>query len=99
MDSFTFCEEMKKVNATNRFLIFYDVCSLFTSIPLKDTIDIVVNLLFEHNPGLNITEAELIKLFGFATSSTYFLFQGTFCNQIDGVAMDSCLGPVLKLYG
>ena len=26
-DSFTFCEEIKKVNAANRFLISYDVCS------------------------------------------------------------------------
>ena len=37
-DSFIFCEEIKKVSATNRFLISYDVCSLFTSIPLKETI-------------------------------------------------------------
>ena len=94
-DSFTFCEEIKKVSATNRFLISYDVCSLFTSIPLKETIDIAVNLLFEHNPGLNITKDELKKLFEFATSGTYFLFQGTFYNQIDGVAMGSPLGPVL----
>ena len=94
-DSFTFCEEIKKVSATNRFLISYDVCSLFTSIPLKETIDIAVNLLFEHNPGLNITKAELKKLFEFATSGTYFLFQGTFYDQIDGVAMGSPLGPVL----
>ena len=26
-DSITFCEEIKKVSATNRFLISYDVCS------------------------------------------------------------------------
>ena len=58
-DSITFCEEIKKVSATNRFLISYEVCSLFTSIPLKETIDIAVNLLFEHDPGLNITKAEL----------------------------------------
>ena len=69
-DSFTFCEEIKKVSATNRCLISYDVCSLFTSI--------AVNLLFEHNQGLNITKAELKKLFEFATSGTYFLFQGKF---------------------
>ena len=52
-------------------------------------------MLFEHKPGLKITKAELKKLFGFATSGTYFLFQGTFYHQIDGVAMGSCLGPVL----
>ena len=94
-DSFTFCEEIKKVSATNRFLISYDVCSLFTSIPRKETIDIGVNLLFDHNPGLNTTKAELKKLFQFATSGKYFLFQGTFYDQIDGVAMGSPLGPVL----
>ena len=94
-DSFTFCEEIKKVSATNRFLISYDICSLFISIPIKKTIDIAVNLLFDHNPGLNITKAELKKLFEFATSGTYFLFQGTFYDQIDGVAMSSPLGPVL----
>ena len=94
-DSFTFSEEIKEVSTTNRFLISYDVCSLFTSIPLKEKIDIAVNLSLEHNPGLDITKAELKKLFEFATSSTYFLFQGTFYNQTDGVAIGSLLGPLL----
>ena len=40
-------------------------------------------------------KAELKKLFEFATSGTYFLFQGAFYDQIDGVAMGSPLGPVL----
>ena len=52
-------------------------------------------MLFEHNLGLNIIKAELKKLLEFATSGTYFLFQGTFYDQIDGVAMGSPLGPVL----
>ena len=60
-DSFTSCEEIKKVIATNKFLISYKVCSLFTSIPLKETINIAVNLLFEHNLNLNITKAEFKK--------------------------------------
>ena len=77
------------------YLISYDVCILFTSIPLKKAIDIDVNLLFEHNPGLNITKAELKKLSEFALSGTYFLLQGTFYEQIDGAAMGYPLGPVL----
>ena len=80
-DSFTFCEEIKKVSAPNRFLISYDVCRLFTGIQLKEITDIAVNLLLEHNPGLNITKAELKKLLKFPTSGTYFLFQGTFYDQ------------------
>ena len=94
-DSFTSCEEIKKASATNRFLISYDVCSLFTSIPLNETTETAVNLLFDHNPGLNITKTELKKRFEFAASGTYFLFQGTFYDQIEGVAMCSPLGPIL----
>ena len=52
-------------------------------------------MLLEHNPGLNIAKAELKKLFEFATSGTYFLFQGEFYNQIDGVTMGSPLSPFL----
>ena len=51
-DSFSFCEEIKNVRASNKFLVSYDVCSLFTSIPLAKTIDIAVDLLFEKKPWL-----------------------------------------------
>ena len=58
-------------------------------------IDIAVNLLIEHNTGLQLTKTELKKLFEFATSGTHFLFQGTYYDQIDGVVMGSPFGPVL----
>ena len=61
-DSSTFCGEIKKVSATNRLLISYDVSSLFTCIPLKETTDVAVNLLFDLNPGLNISNAEFKRL-------------------------------------
>ena len=80
-DSFTFCEEIKKIRATNKFLNSY-VCSLFTSIPLKETIDIAVNLLFEHKPGFKITKNELKKLFNSATSGTHFLFDVSFITKL-----------------
>ena len=80
---------------SKKFLVSYDVTSLFTNIPLQETIDIAINLLFNHNPNLNITRKELEKLFLFATSKTHFIFNSKFYNQIDGVAMDSPLAPVL----
>ena len=51
-------------------------------------------MLIENNLGLKITKAELKKLFEFATSSVHFLFQGTFCDQIDSAAMSSSLCSV-----
>ena len=73
----------------------YDVTSLFTNIPLHESIDIAKNPIFNHNPNLNITRKELKKLFLFATSQTHFIFNSKFYNQIDGIAMDSLLAPVL----
>ena len=80
---------------SQKFLVSYDVTSLFTNIPLQETIDIAINLIFNHNPNLNIPKKELKKLFLLATSQTHFIFNSKFYNQIDGVATRSPLAPVL----
>ena len=69
--------------------------SFFTNIPLQETINIAMNLIFNHNPNLNITTKELKRLLLFATSQTHFIFNSEFYNQIDGVAMGSPIAPVL----
>ena len=76
-------------------MISYDVCNLFTNIPLKETIKLAVNLIFEKRPEIRMTRKQLTKLFEFVTSGTHFLFNGDYYNQIDGVAMGYPLGPVL----
>jgi Reverse transcriptase (RNA-dependent DNA polymerase) len=76
-------------------MVSFDVCSLFTNIPLHETIDIAVNLILENNPRFTITKVQLRKLFLFATAQTHFLFDTNIYDQIDGVAMGSPLGPVL----
>ena len=75
-------------------MIFHDVCNLFTNIPLKETIKLAVNLIFENCPEIRITRKQLIKLFGFATSTTHFMFSRNYYDQIDGM-MGFPLGPVL----
>ena len=94
-DTFSFVSQIKNANLSKKILVSYDVTSLFTNIPLQETIDIAINLIFNHNPNLNITKKELKKLFLFATSQTHFIFNSKFYNQIDGVAMGSPLAPVL----
>ena len=67
-DTFSFVSQIKNANLSKKFLVSYDVTSLFTNIPLQETIDIAINLIFNPNPNLNITRKELKKLFLFATS-------------------------------
>ena len=94
-DTFTFVEELKKANINDKFMISFDVVSLFTNIPLKETLDLAVNAILEKKPQLKITKEELLELFLFATSKTNFLFNGKVYDQIDGVAMGSPLAPIL----
>ena len=92
---FFFVSQIKNANLSKIFLVSYYVTSLFTNILLQETIDIAINLIFNHNPNLNITKKELKKLFLFATPQTHFISNRTFYNQIDEVAMRSPLAPVL----
>ena len=61
-DTFSFVYQIKNANLSKEFVVSYDVTSLFTNIPLQETIDIAINLIFNHNPNLNITKKELKKL-------------------------------------
>ena len=92
-DTFSFVSQIKNENLFKKFLVSYEVTSLFTNISLQETIDIAINLIFNHNPNLNITRKELKKLFLFLTSQTHFSFNSKFYNQMYGVAIGSPLAP------
>ena len=94
-DSFSFVKEIQQLNYEQYFLCSYDVVSLFTNIPLEETIDLAVNLIFESNNKLRIEKEELRELFLIATAENHFLFNGNVYDQIDGISMGSPLAPKL----
>ena len=79
-DTFFFVSQIKNANLSTNLFVFYDVTSLCTNIPLQETIDIVINLIFNHNPNLNITKKEIKSFFLFPTSQTHFIFNSKFYN-------------------
>ena len=92
---FIFVQELNSVDISGKFMVSFDVESLFTNIPLKESIDLAVSYIAEGNPNLKLSITELTKLFSIATSQTHFLFNGKVYDQVDGVAMGSPLAPVL----
>ena len=86
-DTFTFVREIKELNYDEKFMVSFDVTSLFTNIPLHETIDIAVDLLFD-NHNIKMTKVQMKKLFMFATAQTHFLYNGEYYDQIDGVDYD-----------
>ena len=83
------------MSVSNYFVASYDVCSLFTNIPLDKTIDLAVDIIFGNNQSMNSTKPQWKKLFVFATSQTHFVFNNEIYDQTDGIAMGSPLGPAL----
>ena len=73
-----------------------DVNSLFTNIPLDETIDICVSQLFENtNTVKGFTKSELKHLLCLAAKESYFIFNVLLYKLLDGVGMGSPLGASL----
>ena len=94
-DTFSFVQKLKTVDMSNKLLISFDVVSLFTNIPFKESIYLAVSYIAEGNPIFKLSKNDLTKLFSFAKSQTNFLFNGKMYDQTHGVAMGSPLAPVL----
>ena len=94
-DTFSFVQEINQLLTSGKFMVSFDVESLFTSIPLDECIDLAIKYIYQGNPELKRSTTDLKTLFFFATAETHFLFKGVFYDKIDGVAMGSPLAPVL----
>ena len=94
-DSFAFAKEIVDQDSS-LFMASLDVDSLFTNIPLDETINICTESIFNESDfveGLN--KSEFKELLSLATKESYFIFNELLYKQIDGVAMGSPLGPTL----
>ena len=72
----------------------FDVESLFTNIPLDETI--CANLKYQNSDIVdNICKEDFRTFLTLATKESFFLFDNEYYKQVDGVAMGSPLGPTL----
>ena len=63
-DFFYFVSQIKNANLSAKFLVLYEVTSLFTNIALQETIDGIINLILNDNLNLNFTK-NWLKNFSF----------------------------------
>ena len=94
-DSFHF---VSMIDSMDHHLVMasLDVDSLFTNIPLQETINIVTEKVYANKRKVNgITKRDFKKLLQLSTGGTVFYFNGSYYKQKDGVAMGSPLGPAL----
>ena len=80
----------------NSFLCSFDISSLFTNVPLDETIEICANALYRgHLDCPPFPEDTFRELMLIATRGVEFSINNQLYKQLDGVAMGSPLGPAL----
>ena len=88
------CGEVSSFDCAH-YMTSFDIESLFTNILLEE--NICVDKLFENNAKVNnLTKESFQSILELAALDFFFIFDGKYYKQKDGVAMGSPLGPTLS---
>ena len=90
-------EDLKNHNVSeSEKLVSFDVVSLYTNVPLIESIDVCANLLFDGNIKLNFIDKETFKtLAKLASCDVIFSTHNGYYKQVDGLSMGSSFAPHL----
>ena len=94
-NSIEFAKELSTFRFTDPiYLASFDVKSLFTNIPLEETIDICVAECERLKiVPFNLTKKQFRSLLELSVKESIFIFSDQLYSQHDGMAMGSPLGP------
>ena len=79
-------------------LSYYDVTALFTSVPIDPVFNIIKNLLEQDDILSNrtvLSVQNIVELLGFCLHNASFSIQNRFYEQVEGVAMESPVSPIV----
>ena len=80
----------------NSSMCSFGIDSLFTNVPLEETIEIVIKNVFGRKRKINgLSESDFRDLLKLTTMGTVICFNGNYHKQLNGVAMGSPPGPAL----
>ena len=83
---------------SDEVLVFYDVSSLFTCIPVNSAIEVVADLL-KRDPSwknkTDLSDDQVVKLLDLYLNSSYFVARDQFYQQCEGCTMGGSASPVI----
>nr|VZI15882.1 unnamed protein product [Spirometra erinaceieuropaei] len=94
-DTFEFIDDIKDLNVNGMVMFSLDVSSLFTNVPVTETVDYICDFLSASQQEIGLPTKALKELLLKCTLNVQFLFDNQLYRQVDGVAMGSPLGPLL----
>ena len=90
-DSFEFAKIICEQDA-GLFMASLDIDSLFTNVPLHETIDICVSDLVKNNSSIHgLNKKQITNMISLTTKESIILFSMAFYTQVDRVTMGSPL--------
>ena len=94
-----FVEFVKDIELrSNEVMVSFDVKSLFTTVPVDEAIEVILQKLSEDKTledRTALSPEQITKLLELCLRTTYFSFRGEFYRQRDGAAMGSPVSPVV----
>ena len=94
-----FIQQIKEVKLqADDIITSYDVSALFTSVPIEAATRIIqrkLELDQQLHLRTNMKVEHITSLLEFCLTTTYFQFQGSFYEQINGAAMGSPISPIV----
>ena len=96
-DVFSFCKEIQhRVDLNRKLMISLDIESLFTNVPVAETIDIILSKLFTSDSCIyhGFNRKDFQTLLQLAVADSYFSFNNKLYKQTEGMSMGSPLGPL-----
>ena len=99
VNSEDFIQSIKHLRVSrNEILVSFDVESLFSSVPVNESVKLTHDLLLSDDTLSDRTALppiEIIKLLEFCLKTTYFRFHSNIYEQKEGLAMGSPISPII----
>ena len=92
-----FIEKLKEFNPNSQnTTVSFDVVSLFTNVPLVETVDRIINRLYdEHNNNSIPIPKDIFKKLMLLATQGIFMHNERFYKQVKGIIMGNPLGPTM----
>ena len=97
-NSFSFCRNLKNIpHSDSLYMASFDIENLFTNVPLKETISIILDQMFmdPQTTIIGLTRALFKNLLEISVLNSFFIFNGQLFKQIEGLGMGLPLSPTL----
>ena len=96
-NSKTFIKRLEKMTIPLEYkMVSFDVVSLFTNVPLDETIDNIIKRIYDNKEiNTDVPKKEMRDLLYLCTKNAHFSLNNKTYLQLDGIAMGSPLGAVL----